>query len=468
MAPGIKSVSMNHNDRHSKVILWACYLAAAMVLMDLTSVNIALPTISKYYELDLTQVSWLLMASMLSATSFTIIAGRIVDVYEAPIILFVGFVIFLIGTISCFFVDSFEILIGIRFIQGFGEALLYVVGPAYIRRQLPYEQQQGSYGIWMASTAVGISMGPLLGGLLVSGFGWHSVFLINTTLSMMGVIVLLSFGLVNRPLKHKVSNIDYYGAVFSFLALASLILTIDSSSKNGLNDGLFLMAFTLFLVFLILFIYQEKRSENPVFDIKIFRLRNFNIAAIGFFLFFLVNVGSRFLRPFYFENIKHIQPAYSGILMMVSPLIMLVVSTFSEKISRIVNRKMIVIVASLLLAGSMFWFSRWDRQTSVFELVMAMIVLGLSMGLYYPVNSFIGMQSLPITKSGMGSAAISGSKSMGKLMGVLLFSFCFSLISSNLKPESDQINIAFQSTFLVGAVIALLITVLSFKIRKIE
>ncbi len=449
----------------NKTILWACYLAAAIVLMDLTSVNIALPTISEYYGIGMSKVSWLLMASMLSATSFAIIAGRIIDNYETSAILTLGFLIFIIGTLSSFFVDQFEILLAIRFFQGFGEALLYVVGPAYIRKNIQGDKQQSAYGIWMASTAVGISFGPVIGGFILSEFNWHGVFLINFSLSSIGILLLILNGsFMLRGLK-RIKNADYWGAFYSFITLASVIFALNASNEEGFNDWIMIVAFSSFLVFLMFFIRRERRFNNPIFDFKLFRVRNFNLAAIGFFVFFMVNVGSRFLRPFYFENVKLVTPQISGLLMMVSPLVMLFVSPFSRLLSKYFQPKIVIITANVLLASSMFWFSLWDNHTAVWELILAMILLGLAMGLYYPVNSFVGMKDLLKHQSGMGSAAISASKSLGKLMGVLLFALCFSFVAASNGSEAN-IKQAYSYTFLLGSLIAIIGTVMSLNLNN--
>lgn len=452
------------NNKNNKSVLWACYLAATIVLMDLSSINIALPSISAYYAIDVSQVSWLLMASMLSAASFALIAGRLIDTYKAQSMLTIGFLIFSVGTISCFFVEKFEVLIIIRFFQGFGEALLYVVGPAYISKNITSEKQQTAYGIWMSSTAIGISLGPVIGGFLISQYNWQSVFLINFTLSFLGIFMLLISGKFEFPKLKIVRDVDYHGAIYSFFCLAALIYALSMTKKQGLVNFTVIASYIAFVIFLVLFLRREKRVANPIFNLKIFSVRNFNLTAIGFFLFFLVNVGSRFLRPFYFENLKLVSPQISGLLMMVAPLIMFILSPLAKSISKRLKHKKILILANVLLVVSMFWFSRWDAQTAIWQLISAMVLLGVSMGLYYPVNSLVGMQSLPVHQSGMGSAAMSTSKSMGKLMGVLIFAVFFTYLNS--LNDSISPSTAYEFTFLMGSAIALIATLFSIKLKN--
>ena len=449
-----------------KYTLYASYLAAIIVLMDLTSVNIALPTISRHFNLDMGQVSWLIMISMLSASSFALIAGKITEVWGAKLVLLIGFSIFIIGTLSCFLTRRFEILLFIRFFQGVGESLLYVVGPAFIRQSIAKDQQQSSYGIWMACTGIGIAIGPVLGGFLIADLHWSWVFLINFPLSIMGLLLMLKVNLP-RTQKHKSEKTDLMGAVYSFLFLAGLIYGLNMINRFGLKSPYILISIALAVLFLILFIRREKMFENPIFDLKLFLIRNFSLTALGFFLYFVVNVGSRFLRPFYFEDDRMLRPETSGILMMVSPLIMIMVSPLAKKISGKIHPKNLCIAGNVFLAISMFLFAFWDSETPLWIIVFAMILLGIGMGLYYPTSSFVGMNSLPDGRSGMGSAAISTSKSLGKLIGVLIFASLFMLFNNQIaKLDITTFNAAFRFTFLSGGLIAILATIISLFLKR--
>lgn len=448
-----------------KYTLYASYLAAIIVLIDLTSINIALPTISRHFNLDIEQVSWLIMISMLSASSFALIAGKITEVWGAKRVLIIGFLVFMLGTFACFLTQKFELLLAIRFFQGIGESLLYVVGPAFIRQSLAKEKQQSAYGIWMACTGIGIAAGPVLGGLLVANIDWSWVFLINLPLSIFGLLIMLKVKLPVVLLK-KHRKTDFIGAIYSFLFLAGLIYGLNMINRFGYFSPYILVSIVLSMIFLFLFIRREKLFINPVFDLKLFAIRNFSLTALGFFLYFVVNVGSRFLRPFYFENDRMLSTEASGMLMMVSPLLMMIISPLAIKVSRRIHPKYICIAGNILLAISMFLFAFWDSETPLFVIISAMILLGIGMGLYYPTSSFVGMSILPEGRSGMGSAAISSSKSFGKLMGVLIFASLFTFFNSYLSVNNDLVLTATRLTFFSGGILAVIASVISLFLRK--
>ncbi|MDZ7740745.1 MAG: MFS transporter [Bacteroidota bacterium] len=321
-----------YKDNSSRGYIYASYIGAIIVLMDLTAVNIALPSISKAYSAGMNDVSWVLMASMLTASSFALVAGRIIELVDPRRLFIYSLLGFALFTFLSFFNRSLMMLIILRFLQGFFESAIYVIGPALIRKLLPAEKRQSSYGIWMMCTGIGISMGPVIGGLMISNAGWQSIFLINIPLCLVAVWILLR-SRKRMPVSRKKVRMDFPGAFLSFAFLAGGIFTLNMGTKYGWTDIRILTAIMLSIISLLVFIYHEKRILHPVFEFSLFRNPNFLLSNLGFFIYFLANVGSRFLRPFYFEQGRGYQADVSGILMMVSPLVMILVSPLAKSMS---------------------------------------------------------------------------------------------------------------------------------------
>lgn len=443
-------------------------IAALMVLMDLSAINIALPTIKEHFNISVTSVSLILMSSMLSATGTALIMGKFIESKNPKKILMTAFLLFGFTTTITSQISHFYWLIPIRFIQGIAEAALYVSGPALIKQLVETSKQQKEYGRWMMSCGLGISFGPLLGGLLISSFGWQMVFLINLPLSIIGFLIALRIKI--KDIKTNTPHFDALGSLYSFLFLGFLILFFNLVATPNTSTIFIISPALLSLFFLILFIRHEKTTATPILDLKLFNIVNFRQANLGFFLFFFINVGSRFLRPFYFEEARLLASSTSGFLMMVSPSVMLVFSYFIHHFKNYFSTKQLVILGNILLSISMLMFSFWDTHSSLAFIIASMIVLGLAMGFYYPTTTQIGMKSLPQGKHGMGSASISISKSAGKLMGVLVFGLLFQVIFelfsnqnlTDLLLKSKAIQLVFTGAFLLS----LLNTLLSFGIKS--
>jgi len=448
---------------NEKAIRWAINSAALVVLMDLSAVNIALPEMRSYFQFSVSLISMVLMISMLTATSSALIMGKISQIASPKKILISGFAIFGLTTFLSGITTDFNFLLGLRFFQGFAEAALYVIGPALIKRYISEEKQASAYGQWMMSTGIGISVGPLIGGYLISLFSWQAVFFINIPLVIMGL--WFSFKLRLKADKTKREKFDILGAFLSFAFLASLIAGVNIGRNYGWSGAWPFLLISLFLF--LIFLYRQKKCSFPILELSLFRLRNFWLASLGFFLFFVVNVGSRFLRPFYFEEGRGFDTELSGLLMVISPAIMVLLAPFTDYFQRILSTKKVVLLGNFFLFVSMFFFSFWSQQSSLLFIVFSMMLLGIGMGLFYPAATTIGMLSLPRKNYGMGSAAIATSKSMGKLIGVLVFALLFSYFFQNLNSRFENVLFlneiqAVQSVFRFAAGLAFVGLLFSF------
>lgn len=421
---------------NEKAIRWAINIAALVVLMDLSAVNIALPEMRSYFQFSVSLISMVLMISMLTATSSALIMGKLSQIVSSKKILIFGFTVFGITTFLSGITSDFNLLLGLRFIQGFAEAALYVIGPALIKRYISADKQASAYGQWMMSTGIGISVGPLIGGYLISAFSWQAVFFINIPLVILGL--WFSIQLKLKDSKTEKEKFDSLGAFLSFAFLATLIAGVNMGRQYGWSVAWFFL-FVSLLLFLT-FLYRQKKCAFPILQLSLFRLRNFWLASLGFFLFFVANVGSRFLRPFYFEEGRGFDSELSGLLMVISPAIMVLLAPFTDYFQRIFSTKKVVLLGNFFLFVSILFFSFWSQQSSLWFIAFSMVLLGIGMGLFYPAATTIGMLSLPRKNYGMGSAAIATSKSMGKLIGVLAFALLFTYFFQSLNPSFENIS----------------------------
>ena len=162
-------------------------IAALIVLLDLSAINIALPSLKTHFDLNVIQVSGILMSSMMMASGTALIMGRFTEQFSPKSILSIAFIIFGSSSLLTAFCTQFSTIIILRLIQGIAESALYVSGPAMIKKLLPAQSHQKEFGKWMMSCGIGISLGPILGGFLIHWFQWQAVFLINVPLSLFGL-----------------------------------------------------------------------------------------------------------------------------------------------------------------------------------------------------------------------------------------------------------------------------------------
>ena len=452
-----------------KVLRWAINIAALIVLMDLSAVNIALPEMRIYFNTTVTGISLVLMFSMLSATSSALIMGKISQVVSSKKLLILGFIVFGSTTLLSGFIRDYNLLLFVRFIQGFAEAALYVIGPALIKHHLAPDKQARAYGEWMMSSGIGICLGPLVGGYLIGLSSWASVFFINVPFAILGLLFSLQLKLKKQEAKKEF--FDILGAILSFVFLESIIAAVNMGKETGWKGGSEWLLLVISILSFTGFLYREKKFKFPILQLNLFRVRNFWLASFGFFLFFTINVGSRFLRPFYFEEGRGFSTEMSGWLMVVSPAVMVLLSPFTEYFQSFWGTRMVVIAGNFFLFISMLMFAFWDQNTSISFLVFSTLMLGVGMGFYYSAATTVGMLALPRINYGMGSATIATSKSMGKLVGVLVFALLFNFFLNKINPVMETTNVlermqSIQNVFRFAAGLSFIALLFSFFFQK--
>ncbi len=453
--------------KHFNLIV-AINIAALMALIDLSAINIALPTLRTHFNLSVAEVSLILMATMFMSSASALTMGKMLGKFAPGKLLSAAFLVYGIATTLTAFVTQYYWMIPLRLVQGVAEAALYVTGPALIKNYIEPQYHQKEYGRWMMSTGIGICLGPLLGAVLIDVWGWPAVFLINLPLALAGMFFAfrLDKSISFTPQKGR---FDVGGALYSFLFLGAIILFFNVMTKFGMQTRWLIPLAILALVFFVMFIRHEKRLSEPLLDLNLFKINNFRQANLGFFLFFVINVGGRFIHPFYFEETRSLSTTVSGVMMMIAPGVMLFVSLYIDKLERYFKTKQLVIGGNILLTLSMIMFAASSENTNPGFLITGLIILGISMGLYYPATTQAGMKSLPTGSHGMGSASISVSKSLGKLMGVLLFGmlfqFFFTLFFDSRVAEQALKSEAIQWVFLLAAMLSFLNTLYSTRLK---
>ncbi len=453
--------------QHFNLIV-AINIAALMALMDLSAVNIALPTIKTHFNLSVSEVSLILMATMFMSSATALIMGKMLGRISPGRLLSAAFVVYGFTTTLTAFAPDFYWMIPLRLIQGVAESALYVTGPALIKNYISPQWHQKEYGRWMMSTGIGICLGPIIGAILIDLWDWPAVFLINLPLAMAGLYFSLK---LDKSISFtKVHNsFDVRGAWLSFVFLGSMILFFNIITKFGVLVEWLVPLSLAAVVFLYLFVRHENSVKEPLLDLKLFKINNFRQANLGFFLFFVINVGGRFIHPFYFEETRSLSTTASGVMMMIAPGVMLFVSLYIDKLERYFITRQLVIGGNILLTISMIMFAMSSEKTNLGFLIAGLIILGISMGLYYPATTQAGMKGLPNGSHGMGSASISVSKSLGKLMGVLmfglLFQFFFNYFFDAAMGAQMLKSIAIQWVFFMAAVLSFLNTLYSTRLK---
>lgn len=463
-------------DAHQqRIVLFIIAFAAFMASLDTTIVNISLPVISEYYHVEFGLVSWIVMAYLLVEASFLLVFGKLGDIYGFRRIFIAGFALFTLGSLLCGLSDTIYHLIAFRVLQGIGGAALVAVGPAMVAVFLPTDKRGWAFGIIATVVSLGIAAGPILGGFLTEYLSWHWIFFINVPFGIAAVCAAYYLFPKDRPVR-STGKFDVAGSVLICAALTTLLYPLNQGLSLGWTSPTILGLFVLSLILWISFFVHERRYFDPLVDLALFKIRNFNLGNSAGLLMMLSYAGAEFLLPFFFENIHGYTPSVAGLLLAVPAIALMVVGPVAGTFSDRYGSRAITTIAALLAAISFSLFSMFTATTSLGFIIAALIIFGIAVGLFFPPNMSQILTDAGAEGEGVVSSVMMTIRNSGSVLGVALFSTIVVQVILGLSPHDaaaaagaipPHIFVAgFQVAFIFGIVLSIVTLVLSALIVK--
>ncbi|MCY0885366.1 MAG: DHA2 family efflux MFS transporter permease subunit, partial [Firmicutes bacterium] len=300
------------------VVATVC-VGAFMAALDASIVNVALPTMMRDFHTDYGTVEWVLIAYLLTLTALLTLIGRLADmVGRRPLYTF-GFLVFIAGSALCGAAVNMPMLIISRVFQATGAAMLQANSVAIITATVPAEVRGRAIGLQGSAQAIGLSLGPAVGGALIALFGWRAIFYVNVPVGLVGTL-MGAFILPRDHLGHTRPTFDWWGSLLLAPALVALMLALSEGKRWGWGSPLVVGLLAASALFLAAFVLRELRARSPLVDPRLFTIPVFSIGNFTGLLSYLVMFGVLFLMPFYLEHVQGYAPAVTGVLLTPVPL----------------------------------------------------------------------------------------------------------------------------------------------------
>jgi EmrB/QacA subfamily drug resistance transporter len=415
------SLSTDRHYRSRWLALSILCLGALMIVLDVTIVNVALPSIRADLHFDDASLAWVVNGYLLIFGGFLLLGGRLGDLYGHRRVFLLGLGLFTLASLACGLTDSRTFLVWARGVQGLGGAVVDSVSLSLIMNLFTQTADRTkAMGVYGFVCSGGGCIGALLGGALTSGLNWHWIFLVNVPLGML-VFALCWWqlpayaGEADRP-----RHLDAGGAVSVTLALLLAVYATINGNGAGWTSrstlGLFAAAAAVFALFLAV----ELRARKPLVPLALFRQRNLSIASICAMLWSAGMFGWFFLSALYMQVVLGFTPMQVGIAFIPANLIMAV---FSLGLSaRLVMRFGVrrPLGAGLLLASAgLALFARVPLQgTLVSDILPAMALLGVGAGIGFNPMLMAAMSEVPQTESGLASGIVNTAFLLGGALGL--------------------------------------------------
>jgi EmrB/QacA subfamily drug resistance transporter len=419
-------------QRSRAVILVALCLAAFIISVDVTIVNVALPTLVRKLGASTTQLQWIVDAYSLVFAALVLAAGSLSDRLGRKGVLLIGLAVFAVGSMTGAFSGTIAELIASRAFMGLGAALMF---PSTLSLLVNVFTERGeramAIGLWGATTGIGIATGPIVGGWLLERYWWGSIFAFMAVVAA-GIAALVA---VWVPASRDPSTppIDWRGLMLSAAGMTVLIFGVIEAPDWGWRSWAALGTIVGGVALLAIFVLVEQRTEHPMLDVALFRNPRFTAASGSVAISFFALSGFIFLVVQYFQVVKGYTPLGTGVRLLPVAGSVAVTSVVGTKLAVRVGNKVIVGTGLLLFATGLLWASTASGSTTYLVIVGQMVLLGSGMGLTSAPATEAIMGAVPAAKAGVGSAVNDATRLFGGTLGVAVIgSVATSLYTSRL------------------------------------
>jgi drug resistance transporter, EmrB/QacA subfamily len=408
-----------------RVIFGALMLVILLASLDQTIVATALPTIVGDLG-GLQHLSWVVTAYLLASTVTGPIYGKLGDLYGRKVVLQTAIVIFLVGSALCGIAQGMTELIVFRALQGLGAGGLMVTTIAVVGDIIPPRDRGKYQGLFGAVFGVSTVIGPLLGGFFVDNLSWRWIFYVNLPL---GALALFVIGVVfHSRAEHVRHAIDYLGAATLAGGLACIVLfTSLGGTTEPWGSVQSIALIVIGVVLLVVFLLVERRAQEPILPLELFRNRTFAVTSAIGFIIGLALFGSITYLPLFLQVVKGMSPTRSGLQLTPMMAGLLVTSIAAGRtISRFGRYRPFPIVGTAVMIVGMVLLARLNVHSSTTTAALDMLVLGLGLGMVMQVLVLAVQNAVEFRVMGVATSGSILFRQVGGSIGLAIFGAIFS------------------------------------------
>lgn len=424
------------------------------IVLDNTIVNVALPTLVRDLQADISGLQWVVDAYTLVFAGLLLLAGTLGDRYGRRRTLMIGLGVFGAASAAAAFAGGVDQLVLARAVMGAGAAFIMPATLSLLTNVFTDRRERAmAIGIWAATAGAGVALGPVLGGVLLDHFWWGSIFIVNVP--VVAVALLAAPRLVPESRDPSSRRIDWLGAGLSGVGLIALVWAVIEAPSKGWGSAAVLVALGLAVGSLLAFVVWQRRATEPLLDVRLFRNVRFTAASLTIMVLFFALFGFLFLSTQYLQFVLGYSPSaagirmlpYAGAMIVAAPLSARLVSRFGVR--RVVTAGMVLFAGGLAVAATVTTATGYDR------LALAMLAMGVGMGLAGTPATESIMSSVPPDRANVGSAVNDTTRELGGALGVAVVgSIVSSLYGSRLDgalPDGVPAPLAAAARESVGA-----------------
>ena len=413
------------------LILLICTILSFFSVFAVNAVMVVIPSIASEFHMSNIVQNWVTIIFLLVVAVISVPAGQISGKYGLKKVTIFSIIFFIIISIVNVLVTSAEEFLVCRLLLGISLALLNVTSMAMVVSAFRPEERGKALGINITGVYIGLSLSPVLGGILNYQLGWRSVILFGVPFLFV-ILVLLLTKIDDEWITFENIPIDIKGAISYGIGMVLFMYGFTI-----LNKPLGVILTILGIVVLIVFGLIELRQDNPLFDIRFFKNRKFLSSNFASLCAYLATFAVTTILNYHLQYIKGFDSQSSGIILLVAPLCQVVLAPIAGRLSDKYVPQILAAIGMGLGTISLLLFSFLNTETPLEFLIISMIIYGVGFGLFSPPNTNVIMSSVPPKNTSVASAAVATMRTVGQAMSMGILTLVFAFVMGNV-PIVEQ------------------------------
>jgi EmrB/QacA subfamily drug resistance transporter len=423
--------------------------------LGISIANVALPTLAEAFNASFQEVQWIVLAYLLTITTLIVSAGRLGDIIGRRRLMLTGIFVFTLASVLCGIAPTLWLLIAARAAQGLGAAIMMALTMAFVGETVPKAKTGSAMGLLGTMSAIGTALGPSLGGVLIAGVSWRTIFLVNVPLG------LLTFLLAHRtlPVDRRRPNadrpsFDTIGTLLLALTLAAyaLAMTIGRGSFGPPNMALLLAA----AFGMGLFVFAQARTASPLIRLAMFRDPVLSASLAMSALVSTVLMATLVVGPFYLSRALGLDAAFVGIVLSVGPLVVALTGVPAGRIADRFGARRMTIAGLIAIAAGSFILSMLPTALGIPGYIAPIVVITIGYALFQTANNTAVMTDIGADQRGVTSGLLNLSRNLGLITGASVMGAVFAFASAAIDittADPQAVATGLRITFAVAGIL---------------
>jgi EmrB/QacA subfamily drug resistance transporter len=438
-----------HEERWWTLVI-VC-VATFMLLLDVTIVNVALPSIQSSLHSSFSDLQWVIDAYALALATLLLTAGSVADLIGRRLVFTIGLAVFSLASLASGLSSTPLQLNLARAAQGVGGAMMFATSLALIAQAFSGRERGTAFGLWGATTGLAVAVGPLVGGALTEWAGWEWIFFINVPIGAVAIVVTQMR--VSESKDPRPGGIDWIGMVTFSGSLFLLVYALIRGNADGWSSGVIVTSFVASAVLMMLFVIAEARGSDPMFDLDLFRKPAFTGASIAAFALSGSMFAMFLFLTLYLQDILGYSPLETGVRFLPISLLAFLVAPAAGKLSAHAPVRWLIGGGLLVVSLSLYLMHGLDTSSGWTALLPGFIVGGIGIGLTNAPLASTAIAVAPRERSGMASGINSTFRQVGIATGIAAYGAFFqSTVESHVRTSLTAAGLASRSQELATAI----------------